>query len=659
VQIIQRGISNCFVAKLDPAGAALSYATFLGGQGIDLCRGISVDAGGDALVTGTTSSANFPVFAALQPALSGSYDAFLTRLNSAGDRLLFSTYLGGESTDEGNAITLDATGIVYVAGDTTSVMFPALFGAVQAQNRGSYDAFLCAIAADGSHLLWATYLGGSGSDSATSVSIASDGRLVIAGFTASQDFPTVSPIQNAFGGAFDAFVAVVEANGSALDFCSFIGGSGDDRAYGVASIATNELVVAGQILSGSVSYVQQPFLPTSAAQYDGFVAGIGYPTGNPVPLRFIPIPPCRVSDTRAGFGFAGALGPPFLAASAIRNFPVLSSSCGIPTTAQAYSLNITVVPHGRLHWLTVWPTGQTLPNVSTLNSDGRIKANAAIVPAGIGGSLSIYASDPTDLVLDINGYFVAAANQAALAFYPLPVCRVADTRSAPGVLGGPSMTATIVRTFPILAASGCGIPSRAQAYSLNFTAYPSGGLDYITTWPAGQARPNASTLNAKTGTATSAAAILPAGTEGSISVYASNNTDLSIDINGYFAAAGPGGMSLYTVTPCRVVDTRDPAPQPPLPGGSTTLVAVGAGACMPVNAAQVYVLNSTVVPSGPLQYLTIWGEGTLVSTTPVLIAYDGAITSNMVIVAASVGFIEAAPSNPSYLILDLTAYFAP
>jgi len=152
-----------------------------------------------------------------------------------------------------------------------------------------------------------------------------------------------------------------------------------------------------------------------------------------------------------------------------------------------------------MNYITIWPSGAQQPLASTLNSvDGRVKANAAIVPAGNNGAVSVYASDPTDVILDIDGYFVdAASNPTALAFYPLTPCRVLDTRNADGPLGGPSMTPGSARDFPVLSASSCNIPSTAQAYSLNFSVWPRvTDFRYLTTWPAGSAsQPLVSTLN--------------------------------------------------------------------------------------------------------------------------------------------------------------------
>jgi hypothetical protein len=127
----------------------------------------------------------------------------------------------------------------------------------------------------------------------------------------------------------------------------------------------------------------------------------------PGPMTFIAVTPCRVMDTRASQPFTGAFGPPSLAAYVTRQLPVPGSSCNIPATAGAYSLNVTVVPTGALSFLTVWPAGQPYPTVSTLNDpvSGGVIANAAIVVAGTSGAIQMVAGNPTDVIIDINGYY--------------------------------------------------------------------------------------------------------------------------------------------------------------------------------------------------------------------------------------------------------------
>jgi len=371
-----------------------------------------------------------------------------------------------------------------------------------------------------------------------------------------------------------------------------------------------------------------------------------------IPLQFVAVTPCRVEDTRNS---DGEFGGPAIQGGTSRDFTIPdNSSCGIPSSAAAYSLNVTVVPHGPLRYLTVWPSGQIRPLISTLNSyDGRTKANAAVVPAGVNEAISIYSSDTTDVVLDINGYFVPTSNNTALAFYPVTPCRVIDTRNPDGMLAGPFLTGGQAREFPVLA-STCELPGSAQAYSMNFTAVPHGPLGYLTVWPTGQIQPYVSTLNAPTGTVTANAAIVPAGTNGEISTFADNDTDLIIDIDGYFAAPGQGGLSLYPSTPCRLLDTRSTSGA--IAGELT--VNVGGGPCGIPAAAQGYVLNATVVPASSLGFLSLWPDGQTQPLVSTLNAVDSATTSNMAMVPTLDGLIDSFASSPTQLILDISSFFA-
>ncbi len=368
------------------------------------------------------------------------------------------------------------------------------------------------------------------------------------------------------------------------------------------------------------------------------------------PMHYVSVPPCRVVDTRNSDGTFG--GPP-VQGKTHRDFPIPSGSCNIPPSATAYSLNVTAVPMGSLGYLTVWPTGQPQPLASTLNSDGRVKANAAIVPAGNNnGSVSVYASDTTNLLLDVDGYFVPASS-STLAFYTLPPCRLVDTRNGQYLRGGQEADFSL---------SGlCNIPASAQAFSLNFTALPRTVLNYLTVWPYGQQQPVVSTLNATTGTVTANAAIVGAGTNQTIAVYPTDNTDLVIDINGYFAPAGAqNALSLYATAPCRVLDTRPPLGNGAFNGLLVPPVDVLGSSCPVPSQSQAYVFNATVVPSGSLGYLTLWPDGTDQPLVSTLNADDGAVTSNMAVVPAGQGGkIDAYAAGSTNLILDISGYFAP
>jgi uncharacterized repeat protein (TIGR03803 family) len=377
---------------------------------------------------------------------------------------------------------------------------------------------------------------------------------------------------------------------------------------------------------------------------------------SPTPFQFVPVPPCRLVDTRQGSPIQGGTASTFDLKQLAQN-----NGCADLSTASSYSLNVTLVPinGGPVSYLTIWPTGQAQPGVSTMNSlDGRVKADAAIVPGGTNGEVNVFATNTTNVLLDINGYF-APVSQSTLTFYPLTPCRVADTRNPDGPLGGPFLSGGQERDFPMLASS-CHIPASAQAYSLNFTVVPYNGesLDYLTVWPAGQTKPIVSTLNNPTTTIVANAAVVGQGTSSQIAVYPSQDTQLVVDINGYFAPAGSGGLSMYPVTPCRVLDTRTHNGQP-FSGTLNPPVDVVDSNCAISPAAQAYVFNATVVPSPILGYLTLWAYGKQQPVVSTLNAPDGSITSNMAIVPEFNGKINAFASGTTQLILDISSYFAP
>jgi hypothetical protein len=377
------------------------------------------------------------------------------------------------------------------------------------------------------------------------------------------------------------------------------------------------------------------------------IAGVSFTIqqiGSASGVRFVPVTPCRIADTR------NEGGP--MAAQSTRSFDIPHSSCGIPATAQAYSLNVTVVPKGVLSYLTLWPTGQSRPLASTLNSwQGNVVANAAIVPAGTDGAVSIYVTNDTDVILDVNGYFDSSSG--SYSFYSVTPCRAADTRTAGGPFGGES------REFA-LPSSGCGLPATAGAYSMNVTVVPQGYLGFLTAWPAGLPRPNASTLNSWTGQVVANAAIVPAGTNGSISVFASNSTDVILDANGYFAAPGQAGaLSLYPVTPCRVADTRGSA-GPILEAGTTRSFTIPASGCFVPTTAAAYSVNVTVVPEGRLSYLTAWPAGAAQPFVSTLNSWDGTVVANAAVVPAGVdGAINVYVTNRTHVVIDINGYFAP
>lgn len=374
-------------------------------------------------------------------------------------------------------------------------------------------------------------------------------------------------------------------------------------------------------------------------------------------LRFVPLPPCRVLDTRTG---AGALPP-----GVERQVSVHLAGCGVPSGSSAYSLNATVVPNGFLGFLTLWPSGQPRPNTSTLNAwNGRVVANGAIVPAGSDGNISLFASDRTHLILDVNGYFTNEPVADALAFYPLAPCRIADTRTGSGRpfgYGAPRVSAGGVRTFNVPGAR-CGAPIFARAFAITVTAVPTGFLGFVTVWPAGSPRPLASTLNSWDGQVVPNTAIVPAGSNGEISVFASDDTDIIIDISGYFSAPGQsGGLRFYPQTPCRVVDTRLIAAPVPFPGSVVALPQSRFAACNSSAEARAFALNITAAPAGFLGFVTVFPSNTPQPFVSTLNSWNGQVVANSALVPAGpagsgVSFFV---SDRTDLIVDVNGYFEP
>jgi DNA-binding beta-propeller fold protein YncE len=377
--------------------------------------------------------------------------------------------------------------------------------------------------------------------------------------------------------------------------------------------------------------------------------------GGATKAQLFAVAPCRLIDTRQN-------DDPIMGGTS-RSFAIPQlGGCNIPATAIAYSLNVTVVPNTTLGYLTIWPTSQIQPVVSTLNSpDGRIKANAAIVPAGVGGAVSVYVTDTTNVILDIDGYFAPSTSQT-LQFYPLMPCRVVDTRQTnfPQGLGAPSFHAMEARELPVFTNSPCFqvLTMTPLAYSFNVTVVPSPAgqpLGYLTIWPSDKPQPDVSTLNNPTATVVANAAIVPAAANGDVSVFTYNSSDVIIDVNGYFDPPS-AGFSFYPVPPCRVLDTR--AGNGPFSGMLNPPVNVPASPCGPPQA-QGYVFNATAVPSPTLGYLTLWPDTEMQPTVSTLNAYDGFITSNMAIIPDVNGNIDAYTQGTTQLILDISGFFAP
>jgi uncharacterized repeat protein (TIGR01451 family) len=273
LQAAYGGNGDAFVAKLNAAGSALVYSTYLGGSGGEDGLGIAVDASGNAYVTGVTESTNFPTANPFQALYERGGDAFVAKLNAAGSALIYSTYLGGIDPDEGFGIGVDASGNAYVTGYTGSTNFPTA-NPLQAHG-GNGDAFVAKLNPAGSALVYSTYLGGSNDDYGYGIAVDASGNAYVTGRTQSTNFPTANPVQAAYGGGqFDAFVAKLNAAGSALVYSTYLGGGDLDEGLGIAVDPSGNAYVTGDTWSTNFP-TANPLQAANGGIADAFVARIG------------------------------------------------------------------------------------------------------------------------------------------------------------------------------------------------------------------------------------------------------------------------------------------------------------------------------------------------------------------------------------------------
>jgi hypothetical protein len=293
LQPTNHGSEDVFVAKVNAAGTALVYSTYLGGSGGDEGRGIAVDAAGNVYVTGVTLSNDFPLVNPLQSTFNGgstSQDSFVAKLNASGTALVYSTFLGGSNGFTiGYGIAVDAAGNAYVTGTTSSPSFLTV-NALQASLKGMTSAYVAKINAAGTALIYSTYLGGSTTPGAFpdggfparnegfGVAVDSAGNAYLTGITDAKDFPTKNAFQPALAGGRDAFVTEINTDGSALVYSSYLGGTGDDRGFSVTVDATGNAYVAGSTQSDDFPTTpgawQTTFGPRGFGRTDAFVAKV-------------------------------------------------------------------------------------------------------------------------------------------------------------------------------------------------------------------------------------------------------------------------------------------------------------------------------------------------------------------------------------------------
>lgn len=308
LQAINGGGYDVFVAKLNPSGTALVYATYLGGTGEDIGYGIALASGGEAVVAGSTQSINFPVASAYRPASAGGADAFVLRLNAAGSALVFSTYVGGSGDDVARGVAVSGQ-TTCAAGTTQSANFPTL-NAWRGFYGGGGDAFVTCFS--GSSLLSSTYIGGSGSDTGMGVALDNAGQVYVTGYTTSGDYPAVNALQSVLSGPDDGFVVRLSAAGGQPGYATLLGGNSYEEAHAIAVDQTGAAYITGFTYSNNFPTTPGAFNRTYSYDTDGFVTKIN-PAGTAI-----------VYSTY--LGGAGADGPWAIAVDKIGNAYITGST---------------------------------------------------------------------------------------------------------------------------------------------------------------------------------------------------------------------------------------------------------------------------------------------------------------------------------------------
>ncbi len=244
------GWGDIFVTKINPSGSEIIFSTFLGGSKSDTGNGITVDENGNIYIIGNTSSTDFPIKNAVQPNIGDTTwsDAFITMLNNSGSNIIFSTYLGGNNNEMGNAISAAKDGSIVVTGLTCSNNFPVVNAFQNNLSGGIFpqDIFVTKLSANGATVVYSTYLGSSStlSEVGRDVAIDSKNNAVITGYTGAGEFPLIKPYQNKLGGSYDVFVTKFSPDGTPL-FSTFLGGTQIDQGKGIAIDKDDNIYITG------------------------------------------------------------------------------------------------------------------------------------------------------------------------------------------------------------------------------------------------------------------------------------------------------------------------------------------------------------------------------------------------------------------------------
>ena len=502
---------NVFVTKLNAAGTALVYSTYLGGTGIeDIGKAIAVDSSGDAYVTGLTYSTNFPVtsgaFQTHFGANANSWTGFVTKLNATGSALVYSSFLGGSGPDAGAGISVDSSGTAYITGNTQSSNFPTTAGAFQTAFAGTEMAFVTKVNSAGSALVYSTYLGGSSSTIAgnlgESIAVDSSGNAFVTGATGSPNFPTTpGAYQTALVGFGNAFVTKLNSTGTALLYSTYLG-AGTDSGQGIAADSTGNAYVAGT--------TAQANFPTTSGAYQTTCTTGGFAT------TFV----TKLNATGTSLLYSTCLGGVSTATTGTRPTGIAldpsgnayvtgnTSTADFPTTAGAYQ-TVLGGPLGNAFVTELNATGSALVYSTFLGGSGGNVALGSGGDSGLGialdpsGNIYIAGYTPSSNFPTTCGAFQTELNGSYNVFLA-KFGNASGGTSTPTVMVTPSSTSiTTAQSLTVtigVSGGGCD-PTATGSVTLTSGSYTSaattlaGGNATITV-PAGSLAASTDTLTA-------------------------------------------------------------------------------------------------------------------------------------------------------------------
>jgi hypothetical protein len=723
------GRTDAFVAKIKADGSGLVYAGYIGGDGDDQGRSIAVDSGSNAYVAGlaTSSEATFPMVGALDTSFNGGTDAFVAKINSTGSAISYSGYIGGSGIDEAFGIAVDGLGNAYVTGRTTSTeaTFPEIVGPDLIFN-GMIDAFVAKINAAGSALSYAGYIGGSGDDEGFGIAVDGAGNAHVTGRTTSSE--ATFPVSNAFdltlNGTSDGFIAKVNPMGNALAFAGYLGGNGLEEGFGAAIAGVRQLYVAGRSTSVDGSFLTRvspalsfgggsdafatkivdssvacPTISITPASLPAGTAGTAYNqtltasggfgtytfslVGGGLPNGLMLSPSGVISGTPTAFGTfpftARATDSDICAGDRVYSL-VINPPCGAgaitvnpPTLPNGFvgtAYNQTVTASGGASPYTFMVSGGMLPGGLSLSAAGVLSG----MPAAVGSFTFTVKATDNNGCMGTREYTVIISGNG-LVYYPLqfPV-RLLETRPgeqgcfAPGVPLGDNAVRTQQATGTC---NGLTIPANAKAIVGNATVvnFISTGFHWITLYPSDAAQPNASNLNFSDNQIVPNNFTVGLGPDGGFKIYSHASTHFIVDITGYYAPPGAGGLYYHRLpSPVRLFESRPgesgcDAPGAPLADNGTRTVLAHRtclGATIP-STAKAIVGNATVVNfiSTGFHWITLYPFGQPQPNVSNLNFHENHIVPNWFVVGlSSDGKFNIYSHAATHFIVDVAGYFS-